>query len=70
MDQMTQAKWNDFSNYTDQLFASSPINNFNVERLSIKANINYYWNILQNIIITAAKKTIPSKQSGNHKKDI
>jgi hypothetical protein len=70
MEQMTQDKWNDFSNYTDQLFATSPIKDFSADQLNIKANINYYWNILQNIITTAAKKTIHSKQSGNHKKDI
>ena len=42
MDQMFQDKWIEFAGRTDQLLDISPIKDFGMDRLQIKANINFY----------------------------
>ncbi|CAI2174562.1 4539_t:CDS:2, partial [Funneliformis geosporum] len=53
--------------YTDSLLYNSSIKDIDSSYLLCKSNINFYWNILQNIIITAGNTIIPSKQLSAHK---
>ncbi|CAI2174622.1 4530_t:CDS:1, partial [Funneliformis geosporum] len=67
---MNQETWCNFANKTDTLLGVSPIKNFGLSNLTCKSNINFFWNQLQSIIITAADLTIPVRQSSTHSKAI
>ncbi|CAI2201230.1 18128_t:CDS:1, partial [Funneliformis geosporum] len=70
IDNMNQETWCNFANKTDTLLGVSPIKNFGQSNLTCKSNINFFWNQLQSIIITAADLTIPVRQSSAHSKAI
>jgi hypothetical protein len=65
-DNMTDAHWTKFSEKTDALINSCSLRTLKNDTPFTQSNLNLYWDLLQECIMKAADKTIPSRLSKGH----